>query len=83
MSNETQVYTGKDIVYEFILNGFEFSSTNVMDGMFSFNDSTLTIDNEYFEAYKLTNPEATYIGIHVVFKKGSEHTKLIYLRVNL
>lgn len=83
ITSETQVYRGEDIVYEFILNGFEFSSINIVDGVFSFNGSTLTIDKEYFEAYKLSNPESTYIGMHVVFKKGSEHTKLIYLRVNL
>ncbi|MDD4469011.1 MAG: hypothetical protein PHR29_03620 [Acholeplasmataceae bacterium] len=58
-------------------------SEAVFDGMFTFEDGTLTIQKEYFETIKEFNPNKTFIGVNVVFKKGEEHTILVYLEILL
>ena len=83
LTDKTQTYQGEDIVYEFKLNGFDFVSEAVFDGMFTFEDGTLTIFKEYFETIKEFNPNKTFIGVNVVFKKGEEHTILVYLEILL
>jgi len=83
LTDKTQTYQGEDIVYEFILNGFDLVSENVFDGLFTFEDGTLTIQKEYFETYKESNPDKTFIWVNVVFKKGEQHTILVYLEILL
>lgn len=83
LTDKTQTYQGEDIVYEFILNGFDFVSEDVFNGMFTFEDATLTIQKEFFETYKEPNPNKTFFGINVVFKKGETHTILVYLEILL